>query len=45
MGREGCIEMHLFADEDARKIVMIVSVVCTLLYGAAAVMLIATFLL
>jgi hypothetical protein len=37
--------MHLFPDEDARRIVMIVSVVCAALYGAAAVMLIATFLL
>ncbi len=36
--------MRLLPDEDARKIVMIVSVVSTLLYGAAAAMLIATFL-
>ncbi len=37
--------MRLFPDEDARKIIVIVSVVSTLLYGAAVVMLIATFLL
>ncbi len=37
--------MRLFPDDDARKIVIIVSVFSTVLYGAAAIMLIATFLL
>ena len=35
--------MRLFPYEDARKILMIVSVAVALLYTAAAVMLIATF--
>ncbi len=35
--------MRLFPDEDARKILVIVSVALALLYSAAAVMLIATF--
>jgi hypothetical protein len=36
--------IRLFPDDDARKIVRIVSLVSMLLYGAAAVLLIATFL-
>ena len=35
--------MRLFPNEDARKILMIVSVSCAVLYTAAAVMIIATF--
>jgi hypothetical protein len=35
--------VRLFPNEDARKILMIVSVSCAVLYAAAAVMIIATF--
>ena len=35
--------MRLFPDEDARKILMIVSMFSVLLYTAAVVMIIATF--